>query len=125
MGGWLLMLEGVDPLSVQVAVEEVRRGFRVDDHVTLTTLRRSPWLGLLRERGKLQLTDHSETVGVVVSPETWRQVEVLADTVRSLLDQLEAQEVERLWSDRLIHARKPADLEGPRLLALLEQDDAR
>lgn len=119
------MSKGVDPVSVQQAAKEVGRGFRIDDQVSLTALRRSAWLQQLAERGKLRLSDHATTVGVVVTPDVWRRVEELVDAVNVLLQRLEEEDIERLWQERAEHARRPADMEGGRLLALLGGDETR
>lgn len=121
-------MERVDWILAQEVIEEIGRGFGLDDQLSLTTLRRSSWLNLLREHGKLRLSDHSATVAVVVTPDVWRQIEELAAAMKIMLDQSDQTEdadLDRLWSHRVRHERRPAGGEAERLRALLEEDAPR
>lgn len=115
----------VDPVQVYEILEEVDRGFRLEDHINLTQVRRSSWIDILRERGKLQLSDRADTVAVVVTPEIWRGVEELVDLVHALVEQMEQREIEELWLERVNTDRKPADVAGMELLAVLKEQEAQ
>ena len=109
-------------MAVEEAMREVDRGFRLEDQLTLTKMRRSSWVGLLERRGKLRLSDHTSTIGVVVTPSLWHAIEELVDAVKILVEQADRAEIERLYLARVGHERKPAEQASRELLALLQAD---
>lgn len=110
-------------MSLETVREEIRSGFRLDEQVSLTGLRRSEWRKKLATKGKLRVSDRDQVVGVLISPELWEGLTDLEQYLEELEDRIEQLEIERLWGHRVHHERQPGRIVAKRILEKLLKEE--